>query len=76
MNVSTVLRKDYENVRLRTRRKNKAKQTQFAGRSNERNLIYNKGLRKYSSPRTPQKQSQTKPNQTQFQLCPKVSKIF
>ncbi len=39
-----------------------AKQTQFTERSNEPNLIYNKPLRKCSSPRTPQKQSQNKPN--------------
>jgi hypothetical protein len=35
-----------------------AKQTQFADRSNKRKLIHNKGLRKCSSPRTPQKQTQ------------------
>ena len=37
---------------------NYAKQTQFTKRSNKRKLIYNKGLRKCSSPRTPQKQTQ------------------
>ena len=41
---------------------NYAKQTQFTEHSNKRKLIYNKGLRKCSSPRTPQKQTQNKPN--------------
>jgi hypothetical protein len=44
-----------------------AKQTQFLGDSNEHNFCYDKPLRQFSSLRPPQKQSQNKPNQTQFQ---------
>jgi hypothetical protein len=45
-----------------------AKQTQFLGDSNEHKYCYDKALRQFLSPRTPQKQSQNKPNQTQFLL--------
>jgi len=42
-----------------------AKQSQFAGCSNERNFFYNKVLQKKRRFRSPKKQSQFKPNQTQ-----------
>ena len=47
------------------RRVNYAKQTQFSLIPNEHNLLFDKLLRQFLSPRTPQKQSQNKPNQTQ-----------
>ena len=54
MNVSSVLTKDYVNIRLRRRFKNKANQTQFKANS---------------KPIKP-KQTQFKPKQTQFQTHP------
>jgi len=44
MNVNKVLTKDYENKRLRGRRKNKANQSQFPKSQNEIKLLFNKGL--------------------------------
>jgi hypothetical protein len=44
MNVTSILTKDYENVRLHRRGKNKPKQSQFPKSQNECKLTYNKGL--------------------------------
>jgi hypothetical protein len=45
-----------------------AKQTQFPKYSKERNFYYKKGLQRYSPPRTPQKQTQFKPNSNPISL--------
>jgi len=47
------------------------KQTQFPGRPNEHKPFYDKALRHFSSPRTPQKQTQFKPKTNPISKMPK-----
>jgi len=45
------------------------KQTQFPPASNDHNFLFDKVLRQFLPLRTPQKQTQFKPNQTQSPKC-------
>jgi len=66
MNVTSLITVDYENKSNWTLGKNKPNQTQFPKSTNECKLTYNKGLQKKRRFRSPKKQTQFKPKQTQF----------
>ena len=55
-----------------------AKQTQFDQMSNEHNILYNKGIWKFSPFQPWEKQTQNKPKQTQFQYsaCPAPNRFI
>ncbi len=74
MNVTTVLTRDYKENHPSSHPENKPNSNPIQSQTNpigsdaqnESNLLFNKGLRRKTAFQPPQKQTQFKPNQTQF----------